>query len=106
MVFSDLAAEWKTDTRPSRLGREERNKQVAGVGQAWPVVLDANLEKSCHSHPTDSDPTRGFQRCIHGVMQKVDEKLFQLVAVGLNHQRRAWRQNNGDTVFKFSDSLK
>ena len=90
VVFGDLAAEGKANARSSRLGREERDKQVSGVRQAWPVVLDANLEKCGRCDPTDPDPSPGFQRCIHGVMQQVDEQLFQLVAVGLNYQRRAW----------------
>ena len=74
-------------------------------GKPGPSSSTRTSRNAAVRDPTDPDATPGFQSCIDGIVQEIDEKLFQLVAVGLNHQRRAWRQNDRDTIFKFDNSL-
>ncbi len=79
--FGDLAAQHEPDTRAARFGGEERHEQVRRVGEAGSFIVDPELQAAAFALPADGDASAGLQRGIGGVVQKVDQQLFELIRV-------------------------
>src|SRR5690349_12952895 len=98
MRFSDLTAENEPDPRPSRLRREERHEEVAGIRQSRAFVLHPQLHRwrrrTGKALPTYGDPATGFLHGIDGVANQIDEQLFELIAVALDRQPRTRRHRD------------
>ena len=84
MCFGDLPAQDEADTRTTRFCREERDEKVRGVWDARAVILDPNFEEAVFTPPSDSDAAGGFERSIHGIVEKIDEELLELVRIGMD----------------------
>src|SRR4029077_3885446 len=89
MSFGDLPAEDQADAGTGGLGGEERHEQIGGIGNAGPFVLNPHFEVTVAATPPDADASAGFERCVHRVVNQVDEKLLELVRVRLNPNFRA-----------------
>ena len=81
MSFGDLPAQHQSDTRPSGFRCKERYEKVCGVRQSWTFIADRNDRLLPVARPTDSDRSSGFERCIRGISDQVDQKLIELVGV-------------------------
>ena len=86
MVFGDLAAEEEPDARAAGLGGEERNEQIRGIGEAAPIVFDADLNRGALLLPAHTHAAVGIQRCIDGILEEIDQNLFDLRCVDLGDQ--------------------
>jgi hypothetical protein len=89
MVFGDLAAEDQPDAGAGGLRREEGDEEILHVGNAGAVVLDVNLDLAGGLAPADADAARGLAglagiwRGFDGVLDEVDEDLFDLGGVAV-----------------------
>ena len=59
--FGDLAAQDQADAGAAGFRGEEGHKQVVGVGEAWAVVLDDDVDVAAGSSPMDVDAAAGFE---------------------------------------------
>ena len=67
---------------PLGLGGEERDEQVAGVGQPGPVVIHRHLDHAgCSARQPTLTPPAGLERGVGRVADQVDQQLVELVAV-------------------------
>ena len=73
MGFGDLPAEDQADSRASLLGGEKGHEKISGAGNPRTVILHPNLNAAVLAFPTDAHASARFQRCIHGVVQKIDQ---------------------------------
>ena len=84
MSFGDLPAEDQADPGASLLGGEKRDEKVCGAGNSRAIILHPHFDAAVLAFPSDADAAAGFQRGIHCVVQKIDQKLFELIGIGLN----------------------
>src|SRR5262245_64530798 len=76
VTFGDLPGEDQPDAGAVRLGREERDEQVAGRGQAGAAVLHQDLDmrvRPAAPAPRDGDAATRLARRIDGVADEIDE---------------------------------
>src|SRR6516165_10129545 len=92
MLLCDLAAQSQTDAGPARLGGEEGNEQVGGVGQTEAFVLYPHFEVTGVLSSPDLDRAFGFQSCVDTIADKIDQELLQLVSIRLDQHVRAGTQ--------------
>ena len=63
-------------------------------------VLDPDFQLPAGLQPIDFHASFGLQRGIGGVVEQIDQQLFQLVAVGLNQDVGAGEQHDRNARFK------
>src|SRR2546427_11020361 len=92
--FGNLTAQDQADPGAFRLGRKKGNEKIAGAGESRAFIPDGNFEARSRFDPSHFDPALRFERRIDRVAQKIDQKLFQLVAVSLKRYRRSARDGD------------
>ena len=73
MRFGNLATQNEANAGASRLGGEERDKQIGGVGQTWTVIDNQEFHLSAVLRPGNVNAALGFQGRIGGIANQVDE---------------------------------
>src|SRR5581483_1265432 len=81
MRFGDLPGQHETDAGPALLGREKRNEEIRGIGEAWAFVEHPDIELGILPRPADLHATLAFERGIGRIANNVDEELLELIRV-------------------------
>src|SRR3954468_16933235 len=109
MCLCDLTAQDQPDPRPARLGGEKRNKQVPGVRETGPLVLDPQLHgrrvRPGQPLPANRYTAAGFADSIDSVSDQIDEQLLELIPISLNGQARPCRNADVMRFFQSDDAI-
>ena len=89
MRFGDLPAERQTNSGPAGLRREKRNEQVCRIHNPGSGIADENFHAFREIAPAGCDRSLRFERSFRGVVQNIDEQLFQLRGIGVDGDVRA-----------------
>ena len=104
MGSGDLLRECEPDTAAFRLSGVEGHEEILGVGNTEAAVFDANDEIRLGDTPADAHRLRSVgQRCVDGVGEQVDEHLFELIGIRVEHNRRARIKPDRYTLLKQSN---
>ena len=88
MAFGDLTAQHQANAGAALFRGEERDEEVAGVGDAVAFVSHLQDELSPVHSPFDSYAAAGFDGRVGRVADQIDEQLIELVAV--SPERKGW----------------
>ena len=83
MGLGNLATEHETDARPLRLGGEEWNEEILGIGNTRPFVIhpDFQMPSTFFYPPPHFYATSKFFRRLHGIANQIDQELIELIAI-------------------------
>src|SRR5271169_6151607 len=87
--FGNLPAENQANARAALLGGEERDEEVRWVGDARPVVLHPDFDVAVFVLPAHANTAAGFERGVHSIVEKINQKLVELRRVSLDSDVRA-----------------
>ena len=106
MRLGDLSTEQQADTAAARLGGKERREQVARVGQAGPAIQHVNLNTGLGVAPAEPDSlvAAGCLGGFTGILDEVDQQLFQLRCVGVDLEIASLFEFDGPTGFQCGHS--
>src|SRR5262249_1190543 len=65
--FGNLPAEHKTDAGAAWLCGEKRHKQISGIGETGPFILNPNVDVSGSGRPSGHHLSVGLHRCVDGI---------------------------------------
>src|SRR5439155_12493583 len=82
--FSNLTAQWQTNSRAVGLCCKKRNEKIGRVHNARTFVFNKNLNATCFLAPTKRDVSMRFKRGINSVVHQIDQRLFNLRRVCAN----------------------
>lgn len=82
--FGDLATQDESDAGTAGLGGKERHKEIRGVGEARPFVLDVQFKMRQVLSPTHFNRAARLRRSVYGVAHKINQQLLQLIGVRLD----------------------
>ena len=105
MRLGNLAAEHKADTRTAALCCKERHKKIRGIGEARPFIPDddGNARRRLLMH--HEHPAACFLRRIHGVANEIDQRLFKLVGIALDGERRPFLEKQVHAGLQLHDAM-
>jgi hypothetical protein len=111
MRLRNLLRKYQTDPCTTWLRRIKRHEQISSVGQPGPIVQDLNDYLCTRGLPSNLNMSRvsingiWTQRCIRRVAHKIDERLFDMVRIDLQHDVRRPRDSHSDTPLQLRDPL-
>src|SRR6185437_11726718 len=104
MCAGNLLREGEPDAAALGLGCIERNKEIFDVGNPQTAVFDAHDEIRFSNAPSDAYGLGAVgQRCVHRILEQVDEHLFKLIRIGIQQDRRTWIKSNRHALLKESN---
>src|SRR5215213_2900797 len=103
--FSDLTAERQSNPGPRRLGGEERHEKIRGVGKTEAVVFNKDFKFRRSPFPTYPDPAIRLKSSVNSIAQQINENLFQLISISVNHHLRAWHESDLEPRFQPDNAL-
>jgi hypothetical protein len=101
MSAGNLLSQRQPDAATGGLSRIEGYKEILGVGDAQAAIFNANQGLGAGHTPRDANRLSAVgQRCVKGVGKQVDKQLFQLIWIGVEHERRAGIELNVEALVR------
>src|SRR5205085_5786023 len=102
MGFGDLAAQRETDAGAAGLGGEEGHEHVGGVLNAGAIVEHPDVKLRILARPSDFCAGTALEDGVGGVVDKIDEKLLELVGIPGDGYVGAFVHGDFDARFELS----
>jgi hypothetical protein len=72
MGFGNLTTQWQTDPGTVGFCGEKRHEKIRRVHNAWPLVLNKDLNATFFLAPPDRDVSLSFKGGIYSVVHQID----------------------------------